>query len=64
MSQRISSIRHHAACVACRGELIGNIALVAATGWHEWGNEVGWACVPLIVALLVHLLCGAAITEE
>lgn len=39
---------HHA-------EAIGNLILVSTTGFHEWGNVVGFACIPLLIVLLVNL---------
>lgn len=39
-----------------RSECFGNIALIGATATHEWGNVVGFLCIPLLVGLVLHLI--------
>ena len=37
-------------------EVAANIAFTAVTAVHEWGNLVGYSALPVLVALVVHLL--------
>jgi hypothetical protein len=60
--------RHHipvaAAHLSARSEQVLNLCLVTVTGYHEWGNIVGYAALPLALSIILHLVCGLLAETE
>lgn len=48
-SPRAAGTLHHA-------ETLGHVVLLSATSAHEWGNAVGYACLPILAILLLGAL--------